>query len=152
RVYAFRKLARSMGKSERAAAVGALASITPDEERSEIWAVIGLELLALGQRDEAEKLAKLASGGRKDGASSLIALWLALGSPDAAADKKKLGADKAREIAPVPGGDKEGLVSPAARAGYAEGWARQGNIDKARWLASSGKPEESLRAVAALAG
>ncbi len=152
RAYAFRKLARNLGKGERATAVGALAAIAPEDERSELWAVIGLELLALGQREEAEKLAKLASGGRKEGASSLVALWLAIGSPDAAEEKKKMGSDKAREIATIPAGTKEAVIAPFARTGYAEGWARQGNLDKARALAWSGKPEEALRAGTALAG
>jgi predicted Zn finger-like uncharacterized protein len=150
RAYAFRRLARTMGKGERLSAIGALAANVPDDERSEIWAVVGLELLALGQREEAEKLANQSSKGRKEGASSLIALWLAIGSPDASEEKKKNALKMAAAVAPIPA-SKDAVMSPLARIGYAEGWARQGNLTKAREYAWSGKPEDRLRAGAALA-
>src|SRR5262249_1504284 len=102
RAYAFRKLARTLGKGERVSAIGPLAANVPDDEKSEIWAVVGLELLAMGQRDEAEKLAKKASDGRKEGSASLIALWLAIGSPDAADEKKQMAMKKAAAVAPMP--------------------------------------------------
>ncbi len=153
RTFAFRRLARALNDSGKAGAVAALANAAcPEDDRAEVLAAIGLELLSVGQRDEAEKLAKLASAGlRVEQAPSLIALWLAIASPDAASEKKKAGSDGAAKIAKPP--DGKGLLSPLAQIGYAEGWARQGNLEKARALAArSGKPEERLRAMAAVAG
>lgn len=126
-------------------------AIAPPEEQAELMAIVGLELLRLGHRDKAEELAvKASAGGSNPSATSLIALWMALSGPDASEEKKKLAAEMIVKIAPVPG--KKGALNPVARIGYAEGLARQGNLDGARELARrDGKPEELLRAGAALA-
>jgi hypothetical protein len=149
---AFRRLARALNDSGKAGAVAPLATAAcPSEDRAEILAAIGLELLSVGQRDEAEKLAKLAATIPSENAPSLIALWLAIASPDATPEKKKAGIDGATKIAKPP--DGKAALTPVSRIGYAEGWARQGNLEKARALAArSGKPEERLRALAAVAG
>lgn len=152
RAYAFRRLARVLAEAGKPSAAAPLANaLCPDSDKAEILAVIGLELMSMGQREEAEKLAKLASTLSVENAPSLIALWLAIAAPDADADKKKAGNRGALKIAPVP--VEKGLLTPIMRVGYSEGWARQGNLDKARiWAAKQGKPEERLRALAAVAG
>ena len=152
RALAFRRLTRVLTEAGKPEAVGPLANaVCPEQDRAEILAVIGLELLSLGQRDEAEKLAKLASTLQPKDAPSPVALWLAIAAPDAPPDKKKAGDAAARKIAPSP--EEKGLLTPLMRIGYCEGWARQGNFDKARtWANKPGKPEERLRALAAIAG
>jgi hypothetical protein len=152
RAHAFRRLARVLTDAGKPGAVAPLANgACPDEDRAEILAVVGLELMSMGQREEAEKLAKLASTLRVENAPSLIALWLAIAAPDASEEQKKAGNSGALKVAPVPA--EKGLLTPVMRIGYSEGWARQGNLDKARtWAARQGKPEERLRALAAVAG
>lgn len=152
RAYAFRRLARVLASADKPGAAGPLANATcPDQDRAETLAVIGLELLSMGQREEAESLAKLASNSQPKDAPSLIALWLAIAAPDASPEKKKAGETAARKIAPSP--EEKGLLTPVMRVGYCEGWARQGNLEKARtWADKPGKPEERLRALAAVAG
>src|SRR5262249_4091630 len=84
-------------------------------------------------------------------APSLVALWLAIGEPNSESQKQKMAAAKAQALAPVP--IKGSTPSMVSRVGYAEGWARQGSIDKGRDLAWSkeGKSEDRLRAGAAVA-
>ena len=136
--YAFRRLTRVLAKEDHIAGVVALAALVPDDERAEIYAVIGLELITMGHRAEAEKLAPKTSVGQSKGGPSLVALWLAIDTPA-----------KAQAIAPVPGKD---VVSPMSRVGYAEGWARLGRISDARALAwSDGRADDRLRAGAAVA-
>jgi ATP/maltotriose-dependent transcriptional regulator MalT len=76
---------------------------------------------------------------------------LALDSAGIPEDKAKECRIHAQEVAPPPREDK----SPTAevRIGYAEGYARQGKLESARKLAdtSGGKPEDRLRARAAIA-
>jgi hypothetical protein len=151
RSYAFRRLTHVLAPAGNVAGIEATANaVVPLEDRGEILAVVGLELLAMGLRDEAERIAKQASQGSVANSSSLIALWLALGGPDAAPEKAKVAVEKARAVAPPPGGQV--LLTPLARAGYAAGYARQGRIKDGRDLAAlPGSPEDRLRAMAAVA-
>lgn len=151
RAYAFRRLTRVLAPAGNVAGVEALANtIVPLGERGEALAVIGLELLAMGRRDDAERIATQASRGQAANSESLVALWLALGAPDAGAAKQKDALDKARAITPPPGADTK--VTSVGRTGYAEGWARQGRIDEGRKLAwKGGSAEDRLRAGAAVA-
>jgi hypothetical protein len=147
RAHVIRVLTRRLVQREQAELAAKLAGVFPDET-GEMLAVTALEFLALGRRDEAEKLAKQASDSGSGGAS-LIALWLALGSPDAAPEKIKEALARAKAVAPPPGDVTPKLLP---RVGYAEGLARQGKIDLARKLAwSNGKAEERLRAGVAVA-
>lgn len=153
RAYAFRQLTRRLAARGHPRAAMIVANVAaPPAELSEMVAVIGLELLALGHRDLAEEMAKAASVSPSPDASSVIALWLAIGDPNAAADIQKLAAESAKKVAPPP--PKEGTLTAVQRIGYAEGWARQGQWERARQLAgvSGGKIEDRLRARVALAG
>src|SRR5262249_13263799 len=146
RAYAFRQLTRRLAARGQPRAAMIVANVAaPPPERSEMIAIIGLELLALGHRDLAEEMAKAASVNVTPDASSVIALWLAVGDA-------KLADESAKKVAPAPA--KEGTLSAVQRIGYAEGWARQGQLDRGRQLASvsGGKAEDRLRARAALAG
>jgi hypothetical protein len=151
RSYALRRLTRVLAAQGNVAAAETLGkSIGPNEEHGEALAVIGLELLAMGRRDDAERIAKNASNIQGSNSESLIALWLALGAPDAPAEKRKQALEKARAVA-APAGENVPLTV-VNRTGYAEGWARQGDLAKGRELAwKTGKPEERLRAGAAVA-
>src|SRR5262249_14360143 len=65
RAYAFRRLTRVLASQGNVAAAEAIAkAIAPSEEQGEGLAVIGLELLAMGRRDDAERIAKQASAGQ----------------------------------------------------------------------------------------
>ncbi|HEV3146421.1 MAG TPA: hypothetical protein VGZ47_21215, partial [Gemmataceae bacterium] len=148
---AFAKLVRKMSARGQFEGCVRLASQTcSDDHRSEVLAVMGLEMLRLGQRNRAEELAMQADGGNKAQAPSLIALWLAIGSPDSP-EKAKEGLAHAKAIAPEPA--KNESFTPVQRIGWAAGWARQDKLDKARELLSdkSGSPEERFRAKAAVA-
>jgi hypothetical protein len=151
RACALRRLTRVLAAQGNVAGLQAISnSLAAAGEQGEALAVIGLELLAMGQRDEAERIAKQASASQAN-SESLIALLLALGGPDAGAQKQKEALEKASKVAPPPGGAAP--LTPVSRAGYAEGWARQGRIDDGRKLAwTGGSPEERLRAGAAVAG
>ena len=147
RAHVIRVLTRRLVQREQAELAAKLAGVFP-EETGELLAVTGLELLMLGRRDEAEKLARQASDSGTGGAS-LIALWLALGSPDGPKEKSDEALSRAKAVAAPPGDKTPTLV---ARVGYAEGLARQGKIEQARNLArGNGKPEERLRAGAGIA-
>jgi len=122
------------------------------DDHSEVLAVMGLEMLSLGQRDKAEKLARAADSGTAAQAPSLIALWLAIGSPDSP-EKAKEALAHAQAIAPEPA-EKQSFT-PVQRIGWAGGWARQaGKLDKARKLLladKGGSADERFRAKAAAA-
>lgn len=149
RSYAFRKMTPIVVKSGNTGELKALANMSDD--RPELDAVIGIELLALGQRDEALALAELAS--QQTGietAHSLIALWLALSGSDIPEAKRKEAAAKAARIAPAP--TEGGVVTPIMRVGYAAGWALKGKVDDARKLAwKSGEAQDRFRAGVAIA-
>ncbi|MFL5342707.1 MAG: hypothetical protein ACJ8F7_21450 [Gemmataceae bacterium] len=146
RAHAFRVLTRRFVERGRPDLLVAVAGLIP-EEMGELLAASGLEMLSLGQRAEAEKLAETASRGGVGG-PSLIALWLAVGSPDAPAEKTKRAQAEVQKIAPLP----KTTPPPVARIGYAEGFARQGKIEEGRSLAwGNGKPDERLRAGVAVA-
>jgi predicted Zn finger-like uncharacterized protein len=150
RAYAYRTLTRKLIARDLPDAPRVLVNSGPATERSEMLSVVGLEMISLGKRDEAEKIATQASIAGTENAPSLIALWLAIGSPDAPEEKRRLGDEKARAIAPPP--SKETSLTPVARIGYAEGYARRGRVDEARKIAwANGKPEERLRAGVAVA-
>jgi hypothetical protein len=149
RAFVFRKLTRVMAPAGNIAGLEAMANTMP-EDRGDVLAVVGMELLTMGRRDEAERIAKQASLGSPTNSATLIALWLALGAADAGPEKVKLAVEKARAVAPPPGG--EVTLNAVNRAGYAEGWARQGRIDDGRKLAEQpGNAEDRLRALAGVA-
>ena len=144
RKYAYRLVTQHLAARGLPKTAKVLAMAAPMDEKGEILAVVGLELLALRQREAAEEMANAASVSQHDGASSLVALWLALGDPAADANQKKHALDQAAKIAPLP---NNLTPTPAARVGYAEGWTRQGNLEVARKLATgSGPPEDRLPA------
>jgi len=151
RSYACRVMTRRLVQRNHMAGLQTLTALAGPDEHAEIMAVMGLELIELGHREKAEELAMQASAsGANESAISLIALWFALSGQDAPAEKKKLAQDKSRAIASPAG--KEAIISTATRVGYAEGLARQGQIQEARALAwRAGKPEERLRAGANVA-
>jgi hypothetical protein len=150
RSFALRRVTRILGAAGFLSAPAALVnSVIPADERGEQLAIVGLELLALGQRDEAEKVAVQASIVKSE-SPSLVALWLALGSPDQPDNKQKEAASRASAIAVLP--PSGAIPAPLVRVGYAYGWALRGEVDKARKLAwSSGRPEERLRAAISVA-
>jgi hypothetical protein len=147
---AFRELVRKMAARNQFDSCILIANQNCPDDRSEILAVMGLEMLSLGQRDRAEQLAKHADSGNPVQAPSLIALWLAIGSPDSP-EKAKEGLARAQAIAPEPA--KNQSFTPVQRIGWAAGWARQGNLEKARWLLADkgGSADEHFRAKAAVA-
>jgi hypothetical protein len=147
--YAFRKLTPILVRSGHATALKALASLAT-KGKSELLAVAGLELLAMGERDEAQAIAEHASQGQSESSPSLIALWLALASGDNPEAKRKIAIESAAKIAAPPG--KDVPLTPINRIGYAGGWAHQAKLDDARKLAwSAGDHEERLRAGFAVA-
>jgi hypothetical protein len=149
RSYAFRRLTRHLVAADQIKAPIAIANYTvPPGDRSEIIAVIGLELLALSRRDAALDMAKAATVTTAADASSLIALWMALSDANAPEDVKKQATDGIKKVAP-PG--KDTGMTAAQRIGSAEGFARQGNPEKGRQLAAGAKAGDKLRARVALA-
>jgi hypothetical protein len=145
----FRELVRKMAARGQFDACILIANQNCPNDRSEVLAVMGLEMLSQGQRDRAEKLAKDADAGNAAQAPSLIALWLAIGSPDS--DKAKEGLARAQAIAPEP--TKAQSLTPVQRIGWAAGLARQGKLEKAREILADkgGSADERFRAKVAVA-
>jgi len=140
-----RKLIRK-GQGPRAVGLASRLA-TGNEQVPDYTALVALEMV--GSDDgNARKLAEQAQSHYKPAAGGagklpvspfLIALWMALNAPE-----------KARSVAAEPG--QEGEPDPAARLGYAEGYARQGNLDRARQLALARGPLEArLQALATVA-
>jgi hypothetical protein len=149
----FRELVRKMEARGQFDACKLIVNQNCHDDRSEVLAAMGLEMLSQGHRDRAEQLAKEAypeTAAQAPQAPSLIALWLAIGSPDSP-DKSKEAKARAQAIAPEPA--KNQSFTPIQRIGWAAGWARQGDLEKARWLLSDkgGSAEERFRAKAAVA-
>jgi hypothetical protein len=153
RIEAAHLVTRKLIEKGQGARAAPLASQFP-EQASALLATIGLEMLDAGQdRKMVEALAGQAqqpflkqpakAQEQKTPArippSSLIALWLALGKPD-----------MAKALADPPQGDI--YSSPAVLAGYVEGWARQGDADRARKQARAPHvPLDRLQALVAIA-
>jgi hypothetical protein len=173
RAEALRVLSRKLiatGEEGTIRAAGLAVSLGPLDEWPELLAVVGLEALRAGKGPPAQTCADRAkelylkppdaavpdantppagepdrSPRSRDSQSravppSLVALFLALKQPD-----------KAKALAPAPNSQDGREPSLEVRVGYAEGWARQGDLDAARRLANApGLAEERLHALVAL--
>jgi len=132
----------------QAQAVASLGRLFPEEE-TVILTALGREMLRANQKTEAENLAKLALDSFKEKLAkaqgkpllpppALIALWFALGKTD-----------KARELAPPAGPDRE--PNAITLMGYAEGNAMKDDWQSARDQAAKVRlPEDRLKALIAL--
>ncbi len=113
------------------------------DDRSEALATVALVLLSKGdeERKKAEELAnqvKSLAAGKPTVAGRVVALFVALKQPQSVPSVRE------------PVANAEPLL--AARLGYAEGYARLGEIDKARAVASlRGRFEDRFQALVAVA-
>jgi hypothetical protein len=109
------------------------------EDRAQAVAAVALELLGLGddERKKAEELSLQVKGAAPS--ARVVALFVALRQP--------------QEVASVRDPSAGGEPTQAARLGYAEGYARQGEYDKARTIAiMPGRFDERFQALVTVAG
>ncbi len=151
RLEAVREVSRKLiAKNQGLLAVSVVRLLHLAEETPELQALIGLELARANQTKAALTLAEQtqalvpppppagAEAKARRVPPSLLALWFALGKPE-----------QARALAPEPGGDLEPDL--AVRVGYAEGFARKGELDTARnYAGRRGVPQGRLQAFLAL--